>query len=83
MATGGLGGYAIQLVLNGVWSVLFFGFQSPGWAAVEIVLLWGAIVATIVAFARIRRLAAGLLVPYLLWVSYASALNVSIWSLNR
>ena len=72
----------IQLVLNGIWSYLFFGLRSPGWAALEIVLLSGSIVATLLAFARISRLATGLLVPYLLWVSYAAALNVSIWSLN-
>jgi benzodiazapine receptor len=75
--------FGTQLVLNGLWSHLFFGLRSPGWAALEIGLLWGCIVATVVCFARISRLAAGLLLPYLLWVSYAAALNVSIWSLNR
>ena len=75
--------FAIQLVLNSLWSYLFFGMKSPGWAAVEIVLLWIAIVATIAVFGKIRRLAAVLLVPYLLWVSYATALNIAIWSLNR
>jgi tryptophan-rich sensory protein len=74
--------FMIQLVLNGTWSFLFFGLRSPGWAALEIVLLWCSIVATMLAFARISRLAAGLLVPYLLWVSYAAALNVAIWNLN-
>jgi tryptophan-rich sensory protein len=75
--------FMIQLVLNGTWSFLFFGLRSPGWAALEIVLLWSSIVATMLAFARISRLAAGLLLPYLLWVSYAAALNVAIWNLNR
>lgn len=75
--------FVIQLVLNGTWSFLFFGLRSPGWAALEIVLLWCSIVATMIAFARISRLAAGLLLPYLLWVSYATALNVAIWNLNR
>jgi tryptophan-rich sensory protein len=75
--------FATQLVLNGAWSFLFFGLRSPGWAALEIVLLWCSIVATMLAFARISRLAAGLLLPYLLWVSYAAALNVAIWNLNR
>jgi tryptophan-rich sensory protein len=75
--------FAVQLVLNGIWSFLFFGLRSPGWAALEIVLLWCSIFATMLAFARIRRLAAGLLLPYLVWVSYATALNVTIWNLNR
>lgn len=75
--------FAIQLALNSIWSFVFFGLRNPGWAALEIVLLWSAIVATLVAFARISRVAAGLLVPYLLWVSFAAALNLSIWSLNR
>jgi tryptophan-rich sensory protein len=75
--------FVTQLALNGTWSFLFFGLRSPGWAALEIVLLWCFIVTTILAFARISRLAAGLLLPYLLWVSYAAALNVAIWNLNR
>jgi tryptophan-rich sensory protein len=75
--------FVTQLVLNGIWSFLFFGCRSPGWAALEIVLLWSSIVTTVLVFARISRLAAGLLLPYLLWVSYAAALNVAIWNLNR
>jgi tryptophan-rich sensory protein len=75
--------FAIQLGLNGIWPLLFFGLRNPGWAALEIVLLWTAIVATMLAFARISRLATGLLVPYLLWVSFAAALNLAIWNLNR
>ena len=71
------------LILNGAWSFFFFGLRTPGWAALEIVLLWCSIVATMLVFARNSRLAAGLLLPYLLWVSYAAALNVSIWNLNR
>lgn len=74
--------FAVQLVLNSLWSVLFFGLQNPGAAAVEIVLLWGAILATQVAFWSRSRWAGGLLVPYLVWVSYATALNVAIWRLN-
>ena len=74
--------FVIQLVLNGTWSFLFFGLRDPGWAALEIILLWISIVATMLAFARISRLAMGLLVPYLLWVSYAAALNIAIWTLN-
>lgn len=75
--------FLTHLVFNGAWSFLFFGLRSPGWAALEIVLLWGSIVATMLVFARISRLAAGLLLPYLLWVSYAAALNIAIWNLNR
>ena len=75
--------FATQLVLNGAWSFLFFGLRSPGWAALEIVLLWSSIVATMLAFSRIHRLAAALLLPYLAWVSYAMALNFAIWNLNR
>jgi len=74
--------FAAQLVLNGAWSFLFFGLRNPGWAALEIALLWCSIVATMLVFARIRRLAAGLLVPYLVWVSYAAGLNFAIWNLN-
>lgn len=73
----------VQLALNGLWSVLFFGLRSPAAALVEIVLLWGAIVATIAAFARISRPAALLLVPYLLWTTFATVLNAAIWKLNR
>ena len=75
--------FVTQLVFNATWSFIFFGLRSPGWAALEIVLLWSSIVATMLAFARISRLAAGLLLPYLVWVSYASARNVAIWNLNR
>jgi tryptophan-rich sensory protein len=77
-----LGIFVGQLALNTLWSILFFGLQSPGAAFVEIVILWFAILATIVAFARISRPAAWLLVPYILWVSFASYLNFSIWMLN-
>ncbi len=75
--------YRIQLGLNGLWSLLFFGLKAPRAALVEIVLLWLAIVLTIVAFARISKTAALLLVPYLLWVSFAAILNGEIWRLNR
>ncbi len=77
-----LGIFVGQLALNTLWSILFFGLQSPGAAFIEIVILWFAILATIVAFARISRPAGWLLVPYILWVSFASYLNFSIWMLN-
>ena len=75
--------FIVQLLLNGVWSVLFFGLQSPVVALVEIVVLWLAIVATTVFFFRRSPIAGGLMTPYLLWVSFASLLNFTIWNLNR
>ncbi len=77
-----LGVFAGQLVLNVVWSGLFFGLRAPGAAAAEIAVLWAAIVATLLAFWRISPAAGWLLLPYLGWVTFASALNVSIWRLN-
>jgi tryptophan-rich sensory protein len=77
-----LGVFGIQLFLNVVWAIIFFGLQNPGWALVNIVLLWLAIVWTITIFYKISKPAAYLLVPYLLWVSFASYLNYSIWMLN-
>ena len=74
-----LGVYALQLLLNAGWSAIFFGLHRPGLAALEILCLWVSIVATIVAFRRHSRMAAGLLVPYLLWVSFATYLNVGFW----
>jgi benzodiazapine receptor len=77
-----LGLFAAQLLLNAAWSVLFFGAHRTGWALVEMALLWLAILATIVAFWRIRPLAAALLLPYLVWVSFAAYLNAGIARLN-
>ncbi|MBP6860306.1 MAG: tryptophan-rich sensory protein [Candidatus Pacebacteria bacterium] len=74
--------FLFQLVLNMLWSYLFFGIKSLGGAAIEVMVLWAAILATIVLFARVSRTAAWLLVPYLLWVSFATYLNVSIYFLN-
>jgi tryptophan-rich sensory protein len=74
--------FAIQLALNSLWSVLFFGLQNPGAAVVEIILLWAAILATLIAFWKRSRWAGGLLVPYLAWVSFAAVLNVAIWRMN-
>jgi benzodiazapine receptor len=75
--------FGIQLVLNMAWSGLFFGLRSPGAALVEIVLLWCAILATMIAFRRRSALAGWLMLPYLAWVSFAAALNLAIWNLNR
>jgi len=71
-----------QLVLNACWTLIFFGLKSPGWAFVEIAALWIMIVWCIVEFRSISKPAAYLLIPYLLWVSYASVLTFSIWKLN-
>lgn len=74
--------FIAQLVLNTLWSIIFFGLQSPGAALVEIVILWLAILATIISFGKISKPAAWLLVPYILWVSFAGILNYFIWILN-
>ena len=74
--------YVVQLVLNALWSWLFFAWQLGAVAFAEIVLLWTLIAATIVLFWRLNRAAAILLLPYLAWVSFASALNFTLWRLN-
>jgi translocator protein len=74
--------YVIQLVLNALWSVLFFRERQGGWAFADILALWVLIVATAGAFWGMRRWSAALLVPYLLWVSFAAVLNYSVWRLN-
>ncbi|MDD2656135.1 MAG: tryptophan-rich sensory protein [Patescibacteria group bacterium] len=74
--------YLLQLLLNVLWSALFFGILSPGLAFAEIIILWVSIAITIFKFNKFSTLAAWLLVPYLLWVSFASILNFSIWILN-
>ena len=71
-----------QLVLNGLWSWLFFAGHQGALAFADIVLLWILIVFTLISFWRVRPIAGVLLIPYLLWVSFASALNYSIWQLN-
>jgi tryptophan-rich sensory protein len=75
--------FAIQLALNGLWSILFFGLRAPGWALIEIVILWAAIGGTILVFRRVDPVAGWLLLPYWAWVSFASVLNASLWWLNR
>jgi len=74
--------FGIQLTLNAIWSSLFFGLRSPGAAFAEIMLLWVAILATIIVFARYSNSAAALLVPYLVWVSFAAVLNWTLWRMN-
>ena len=77
-----LGLFAVQLGLNSLWSILFFGLQNPGAALVDIILLWAAILATLVSFWHRSRWAGLLLVPYLAWVSFAAVLNLAIWRMN-
>lgn len=74
--------FGIQLILNALWSFLFFGLRSPGLAMAEIVVLWLAILLTLLAFWRVSRPAGALLAPYLLWVTFASALNFAVWRMN-
>lgn len=74
--------FAAQLVLNFFWSLIFFNLHQIGWALVEIVAMWATILLTIFAFAKVNKLAAWLLVPYISWVSFATILNYSIWQLN-
>lgn len=74
--------FIIQLVLNTLWSYAFFGLKSPLWGLVVIVPLWTAILLTMINFYRVSRTATFLLIPYILWVSYATALNFSIYLLN-
>ncbi len=77
-----LAAYGVQLVLNTAWSWLFFGRHHIGLALVDIALLWFAIIATMLLFWRVTRTAAMLLVPYLMWVSFAALLNLRFWQLN-
>ncbi|EHQ28940.1 TspO/MBR family protein [Mucilaginibacter paludis] len=75
--------YLLQLLFNFSWSIVFFGMHQILAALVVIVLLWVSIVVNIVLFGRINKTAAWLLVPYLLWVSFASVLNFAIYILNK
>ena len=77
-----LGVFGVQLFLNAMWSIMFFGQQNPGLALINIVLLWLTIIWTMVVFSNISKPAMYLLVPYILWVSFATYLNYAIWILN-
>jgi translocator protein len=74
--------YAVQLVLNAVWTPIFFGFGRYGLALLDIAVLWLLIGATVLLFRPVSRAAAWLLVPYWVWVTYATALNAAIWHAN-
>jgi len=74
--------FLLQLALNALWSWLFFAWHRGVLAFADVLVLWILIVATLVSFWRVRPLAGALLIPYLLWVSFASVLNYSVWQLN-
>ena len=80
---GALSLYALQLVLNGLWTPVFFGARKPGAALVVIVSLWVASTATAIALFRARAVSGLLLVPYLVWVAFAALLNAAIWRRSR
>lgn len=75
--------FVIQLILNVFWSVAFFGLRSPIAGLIVIIVLWVAILLTILSFAKVSITAGILLIPYILWVSFASILNATIYVLNR
>jgi len=75
--------FGVQLALNFLWSWLFFGQQSPGWALLELGVFWGVLVATMATFFQVAPPAGWLLVPYVAWVSFAAVLNFELWRLNR
>ena len=81
-ARGALGLYLIHLVFNAAWTGIFFGLEAPGLALAEILVLWAMIVVLLVMFWRVRVLAGLLLVPYLLWVTFATALTYTLWRMN-
>jgi tryptophan-rich sensory protein len=75
--------FIIQLVFNALWSAFFFGLRSPLGGLIIIIVLWLLILFTIIAFFRVSRTAGFLMLPYILWVTFASVLNAAIWILNR
>lgn len=75
--------FVLQLMLNVLWSVIFFGQKNPGGAFLELLILWLTILATTILFWRISKFSGWLLVPYILWVSFAGYLNYSIWQSSR
>lgn len=75
--------FLVQLALNFAWSLIFFRWHQIGWALLEVISLWFAILLTTWTFARVSRTAAWLMVPYLAWVGFAGLLNAAFWRLNR
>lgn len=74
--------FGVQLILNVLWSIIFFGLENPGAAFIEIISLWISILLSIIYFYKISKPASYLLIPYIAWVSFASYLNFMIWGLN-
>ncbi len=74
--------WAVQLGLNSVWTWFFFGMHNPGLAFADILLLWLAILSTLILFWRVTRAAGALFLPYILWVSFAAILNFALWRMN-
>ncbi len=74
--------FSVQLALNALWSIVFFGLQTPGLAFIEILILWVFILLTTRKFYRISRRAGIFLLPYIIWVTFAAVLNFSIWVMN-
>jgi translocator protein len=74
--------YGLHLAFNALWTIIFFGLKNPGLAFIEILILLGMIITTIVLFGRIDKRASYLLLPYLAWVTFAAYLNFTIWQLN-
>lgn len=74
--------YLAQLALNAAWTPIFFGAHQLGWAFVEISVMWLAILFTLLAFRRVHKTAALLLLPYLAWVTFAAFLNFTLWRMN-
>lgn len=74
--------FGVQLFLNALWSPIFFGFRALFAGLIVIIIMWIAILLTILAFLKISTVAAVLLIPYILWVSFATILNFSLWILN-
>lgn len=75
--------FFVQLFLNAIWTPIFFGMHALGFAFGVIIAMWCSIVMTIILFYRQKKIAGYLMIPYLLWVSFASVLNGAIWYLNR
>jgi tryptophan-rich sensory protein len=73
----------IQLAFNAIWSIIFFGMKSKGGGVLTIIVLWLLILATMIASFRVAGWAGALLIPYIVWVSIASYLNIGVWLLNR
>ncbi len=74
--------FGVQLLLNAGWSIIFFGLRSPGWALLELIVLWFIILWMMVIFYRISKPTIYLILPYLIWTGFAGYLNYAIWSLN-